>query len=624
MAAVSGRLAAPEVPSALLRDRGMRMLFAVAVLGAAWYAWPAAGLPLKIAGYWPIQVALDLVLAAGSWQVYRHPGAPAATRRFWRAMTIAAGLFTVGDLVQTVQSAGDPTVRGLISGNLHLILIVAGASVPLWAMLTHPIRVTGRQRLVFWLDAATVMTAAAGIIWSFLVSSAVGAGTGPMLLNSALAAIMLIIFFGITKLILGGDAPFRPVAAGIALVGVALTALGAGVDGLAATTHPALFMLSSFVPCVIMAACPRAQAVEMRVDPTSAQRHRRRPFSLLPYAAVLVTYAAGLLSLADDGLSTRSWGLVFGSLLVTTVVLGRQITSFVDNAVLLRRLGEQESRFRSLIEHSSDLTVITDRQGRMIFTSPAVTRMLGYAPEELLGSALRDLLHPEDPPGAADADGSWQGRVRHKDGSWRWLDVVATDRHDDPSVRGLISNARDITEARAFQERLRFDATHDALTGLANRTLFHHRIAEAAGQPDAEALTGVLAIDLDDFKIINDTLGHHVGDRVLATVAERLYGCVRADSDTVARLGGDEFAVILTGTTAAEAAAAADRIVATLTEPATVEGHVLAVRASVGVATGPSAQARTLLRAADAAMYEAKRSGKGSMAVAAQESTARP
>jgi diguanylate cyclase (GGDEF)-like protein/PAS domain S-box-containing protein len=309
--------------------------------------------------------------------------------------------------------------------------------------------------------------------------------------------------------------------------------------------------------------------------------------------------------------------MVFGSLLVTMVVLGRQITSFVDNAVLLRRLGEQESRFRSLIEHSSDLTVITDRRGRMIFTSPAVTRMLGYASEELLGSALRDLLHPEDPPGT-DTDGSWQGRVRHKDGSWRWLDVVATDRHDDPSVRGLISNARDITEARAFQEQLHFDATHDALTGLANRTLFHRRIADAAEQPDAGALTGVLAIDLDDFKIINDTLGHHVGDRVLATVAERLSGCVRADSDTVARLGGDEFAVILTGTTAAEAATAADRIVAALTEPTTVEGHVLAVRASVGVATGLGAQARTLLRAADAAMYEAKRSGKGSMAVAAQ------
>jgi diguanylate cyclase (GGDEF)-like protein len=126
----------------------------------------------------------------------------------------------------------------------------------------------------------------------------------------------------------------------------------------------------------------------------------------------------------------------------------------------------------------------------------------------------------------------------------------------------------------------------------------------------------VLAVDLDDFKIINDTLGHHVGDRVLVTAAERLSRCVRAGTDTVARLGGDEFAVILTGTTAAEAAATAERIVAALTEPATVEGHTLIVRASVGVATGPGTAARTLLRAADAAMYEAKRSGKGTMAVA--------
>ncbi len=612
----TSRGTAPRVPTALLRDRGVRALLATALLGTAWYAWPVAGLSVLIAGYWPVQVALDVVLAVGSWQVYRDPSAPAGTRRFWRAMTIAAVLFATGDLVQTVQSARDHTVLGLLSGNLHLAFIVAGMVLPLGAMLTHPIRAGGRQRLVFWLDAATVMTAAAGLIWAFMLSATVGAGVGLILLNSLLAAIMLILFFGITKLILGGDAPFRPVAAGIALVGVALTALGVGVDGLAATAHPTVFMLSSFLPCVIMASCPRAQLVEMRLAATAPPRRRRRPFSLLPYGAALATYAAGLVSLAGEGLSARSWGLVLGSLAVTLVVLGRQITSFVDNAVLLRRLGEQESRFRSLIEHSSDLTVITDRQGRMTFTSPAVTRMLGYAPEELLGSPLSHLVHPDE-LALASAGGSWQGRVRHKDGSWRWLDVVATDRYDDPSVGGLISNARDITDARAFQERLHFDATHDALTGLANRTLFHARIAEAAAQPDPAARTGVLAIDLDDFKIINDTLGHHVGDRVLATAADRLRACVRTGSDTVARLGGDEFAVILTGTTPAEAAATAERIVAALTEPVTGVGHVLVVRASGGVAPGPGGPARTRRRAADAAMYEAKRSGKGTMAVAA-------
>ena len=603
------------VPATLLRDRGMQALLAVAVLGTVWYAWPVAGLPVLIAGYWPVQVGLDVVLATGSWRVARHPAASPSTRRFWWAMTVAAVLFTAGDLVQTVQSARDLTVQGLLSGHLHLAFVVAGVLVPLGAMLTHPVRASGRQRLIFWLDAATVMVAVAGFLWAFMLSTALGGGTGLMLLNSLLAAVMLMLFFGITRLVLGGDAPFRPVAAVIALVGVALTAIGAGVDGLAATAHPALFMLAGFVPCVIMAACPWAQAVEMRVAATAPPRGPRRPFSLLPYLAALTTYAAGLLSLVGDGLSARSWGLVLSSVLVTLVVLGRQIVSFVDNARLLRRLGEQESRFRSLIEHSSDLTVITDRQGLTTFVSPAVTRMLGYAPEEILGARLRDLLHPGDPLTATDG-GSWQGRARHKDGTWRWLDVVATDRHDDPSVRGLISNARDITEARAFQERLAFEATHDALTGLANRTLFHRRIAEAAARPDAGELAGVLAVDLDDFKIVNDTLGHHVGDRVLVTAAERLSRCVRAGTDTVARLGGDEFAVILTGTTAAEAAATAERIVAALTVPAAVEGHTLIVRASVGVATGPGTAARTLLRAADAAMYEAKRSGKGTMAVA--------
>ncbi|AGZ42649.1 diguanylate cyclase domain-containing protein [Actinoplanes friuliensis] len=599
-----------RVLPAFLRDPGMRALAAVLVLGSLWYSFPVLGLEVLIAGFWPIQVGLDVVLALTSWRVSRDPAAPASTRRFWRSMALAAAVFTVGDVVQTVQSAADLTVGALLSGNLHLAFIVIGVSMPLWAMLTHPIRATGRERLRFWLDAATVLTAAASFLWAFLISQLMGAEPSLLVLNSLLATIMLIIFFGIAKLILGGNAPFRRVAATIALVGVVLTAIGAGLDGLGATEHPALFMLASFVPCVIMAACPRAQTVEMRLTGPGEERRRRKPFSLMPYGAALSIYATGLFSLATEGLSLRSWGLVIGSLAVTLLVLGRQIAAFLDNAMLLRRLGEQERRFRSLIEHSSDLTVITDRRGLVTFSSPAVTRMLGYAPEELLGSPMQALVHPDDLP--APAGGPWQGRVRHHDGTWRYLDVMATDRYDDPSVSGLISNARDITEARAFQEQLRFDATHDMLTGLANRALFHRGLDEA----DGDDLIGVLAIDLDDFKIINDTLGHHIGDRVLTVAAERLRACVREDTDLVARLGGDEFAVILRGTTAGEASATAGRIVAALMEPATIEGNTLAVKASVGVATGPARTAQLLLRAADTAMYDAKRSGKGTLAIA--------
>ena len=124
----------------------------------------------------------------------------------------------------------------------------------------------------------------------------------------------------------------------------------------------------------------------------------------------------------------------------------------------------------------------------------------------------------------------------------------------------------------------------------------------------------MLAIDLDDFKQVNDSLGHHVGDALLVSVAGRLLSGARP-GDTVARLGGDEFAVLLTPASAADATAVAERILAVLADPATVDGHRLSVRASIGVATGPAMDAARLLRAADVAMYEAKQGGKGRVAV---------
>jgi diguanylate cyclase (GGDEF)-like protein len=160
-------------------------------------------------------------------------------------------------------------------------------------------------------------------------------------------------------------------------------------------------------------------------------------------------------------------------------------------------------------------------------------------------------------------------------------------------------NARLLAEVTAYQDRLRHEATHDPLTGLANRALFAERIAEAGGT------AAILIIDLDGFKAVNDTLGHHAGDTLLRAVADRLRGRVRA-GDTVARLGGDEFAVLLPDAPRAHADDLVRRLHEAFAEPVPIEAARVPIRASIGVAHGSLARAEELLRDADIAMYATK------------------
>ena len=175
-------------------------------------------------------------------------------------------------------------------------------------------------------------------------------------------------------------------------------------------------------------------------------------------------------------------------------------------------------------------------------------------------------------------------RARHADGSWRTLEAIAKNLLDDPAVGGVVVNYRDITERKALEEQLRHQAFHDVLTGLANRSLFRDRLGHALARAARGALpTAVLYLDLDDFKAINDRLGHAEGDRLLVAVGERLLTATRA-GDTVARLGGDEFAIIVEETDPTEAAQAATRILQALAPPFDVGGREIVARASIGIA----------------------------------------
>ena len=302
-------------------------------------------------------------------------------------------------------------------------------------------------------------------------------------------------------------------------------------------------------------------------------------------------------------------------------ILGRLERETAERSRAEKALRSSEERFRALVQESSDIVAVTDEFGAVTYVSPAVERVLGYPPERYAGIEQRDLIHPDDQDRlvrewlAVVAGGGElliELRVLHANGSWRWHEVAMRNLLHNPAVNGLVYNYRDITERKAYQEQLAYDASHDALTGLANRATFLRVLDNSCGRDHGEH-TAVLYVDLDGFKQINDDLGHEAGDTVLRTVAAGLRRGVR-DGDTVGRIGGDEFGVVMPGLRGSQSAidiavAVAERVIAQLDPPITIMDQPVQVGASVGIAVSGHghASADDLLRQADAAMYLAKR-----------------
>jgi diguanylate cyclase (GGDEF)-like protein/PAS domain S-box-containing protein len=273
---------------------------------------------------------------------------------------------------------------------------------------------------------------------------------------------------------------------------------------------------------------------------------------------------------------------------------------------------------RALVEHSGDAIAILDADGRLQEPSGAVQDVLGRRPATLRGARLAELAHPDD----ADAVEALRSehppreaalRIRHPGGFWLPVRAGVADLRSDRAVGGLVLRMRDASEQRELESRLRERALHDALTGLPNRALFLDRIEQALQRTARhDELVAVAFVDLDDFKAINDTLGHAAGDELLVGVAERLREELRG-MDTAARLGGDEFAVLLHGLPEhTEVVRIAERLLAALSEPHDLGGEPRRVLPSIGVSIGgDGVSAEDLMRRADAAMYAAKRAGKG-------------
>jgi diguanylate cyclase (GGDEF)-like protein/PAS domain S-box-containing protein len=298
--------------------------------------------------------------------------------------------------------------------------------------------------------------------------------------------------------------------------------------------------------------------------------------------------------------------------------LQRQVTEAQIRAV-------DERRLAALVRNASDVVAVLDVDSTLTYVTPSSAGMLGREPDELVGQRLVDLLVEEErerfsmlltsrTPGGERKLGA---RMTHRDGREIIVEGVLTDLLDDPAVNGLLLTVRDVTEQRRLEERLSFQAFHDSLTGLANRQLFTDRLAHALERRGAarERLF-VLFCDLDDFKNVNDSLGHNVGDQVLAAASTRFGEAVRS-GDTAARLGGDEFAILLEDSDLDSATAVAERVQTLLAEPLEVDGRRITVRVSIGIAQAIPGESvpEEVLRNADVAMYWAKDRGKSAVAV---------
>jgi len=367
--------------------------------------------------------------------------------------------------------------------------------------------------------------------------------------------------------------------------------------------------------------------------------------------AVTLVLTFGILSLTFPGFHLPTDGVYSLNLkewvrgLAALVLLFDIYTVYQQRELqrIRRQLGERERLFQLITENAADMIAVIDRNGQRLYNSPAYQKVLGYDPEELAATSSMDQIHPEDRArvleAAEKARNTGRGerleyRIRHKDGSWRFIESTASAiRSPEGETEGLVIVNRDITERKRAEEKLDHLSFHDGLTNLPNRALFLDRLQRAITQArrHSDFRFAVLFIDIDEFKVFNDSLGHVAGDALLIQIAQRLTVCLRgADTvsrprlgdtpeilsgeSTLARPGGDEFTVLIEELhDPSDTIRVAERIQQKLAVPFDLNGQEIVLTVSIGIAFSSSAgaEAQDVLGDAEIAMYRAKSTGKG-------------
>jgi diguanylate cyclase (GGDEF)-like protein/PAS domain S-box-containing protein len=479
------------------------------------------------------------------------------------------------------------------------------------------------------LDAWIIAAAAALILWLVLMD-AYASGSG---LTSAQRAFAIaypagdVLLLALAVRLLFAFRTRSPAnlllfgAVGSMLIGDVLFALG---DLRLGAAHGGVANACILISYVLLGAAGLHRSVAAPVEPADAEVTVRPTRLVLLILAALVP---PMLAIANEVGWWRQPDAIF-SVAIATIVVSTLVIVRMWALTRVERAGVElrgRNRFESMIAHSQDVVAVAQPDGILEYLSPASTLQWGFEPETRVGTRLSVLVPSDDRarlnehltlaaalPRAGNHE--FDLRLRRQDGIVRENEVVATNLIGETGINGLVITFHDVTEQKKLERELQHQAFHDSLTELANRALFFDRVEHALVRHRRDLLgkVAVLFIDLDDFKSVNDGLGHRFGDELLIAVGERLRECLRP-GDTAARLGGDEFAVLLEDQADLEdAKRVAQRLLEVLQLPASVGTLELAVPASIGIAVAEiGTTPQDLLRDADIAMYTAKAKGKG-------------
>jgi len=595
---------------------------------AAWLAfgWGGANTTVRFDDIGEFVIAF-LAAAACTYTAIRHRG---RTRLAWTLLGGSALAWGAGQVVWSYfellkgQLAPFPSFADL--GYLSAMpLAMAGVL----CFPAAPSKVTSLTRTV--LDALLIGGSFLIISWTTVLGTVYRGGTGSLQtdliglaypIGDVLIATIVVIFAA--RAPRGARLPLYLLAGGL----VANLLSDSGFAYLTATNRYGTGSVidAGWAAGYLLIAIAALFAASTPVLPAGAEGPPGRPGLLLPYLPVVAAAVVGGIEWFKPGDLDP---VVFWSLMaVTILVVVRQYLALSDNLGLNRQLAakaaeqaEGQEHFRSLVQNSSDVITLVGRDGLVRYQSATVERILGYSEIELVGTAFGDLVHPDDQlqvlrkideainiPGLPLA---LECRLRRKDDSYCSAEVTITNLLDLPAVRGLVLNTRDVSERKTLEAKLTHQAFHDPLTDLPNRAAFRIHLDHALDD-EGERRIAVLFLDLDDFKAVNDILGHDTGDKLLAAVGARIASTLRP-GDTVARLGGDEFAVLLKNMEDEHIATrVAERITRQFIAPFGIGGKKITVHASIGIAGLVSGQeaAEELIRNADVAMYIAKTKGK--------------
>ena len=595
-------------------------LVVAAVLTAAYCAAPAGGVADSIRAAAPL-VAAGAILVGLSRHHPRRSGS-------WMLLTIASIAAACGHVVWSVLSErNSETFPSLADGFYALFWVMALAAIVMQVRAALP-----ESDTLGGLEVGVVAIAVGVGIWLVVVE--------PYLSNSE---------FGFAPTLWAGIVPFVGALAFAASVRLATTVgfrafapvslmVGLGTVLAGDIMRGALELRDDFGsgsavgaaaiigPLVIAAAALHPSVAEAPDEGNRADVLDVAHTIGLTVAVLAPTTVLLALTISDLGTLTTRIVISIASIVSVVLALARMWSLLEAVRGLTERRGQD--RLAAMVEHSSDVVMLVDETGDIKYASPGLGWTLGHRAADWIGRPLIDMIAEEDRAAAAgefeqlfgvgtENTIRFESSLVRVDGQRRRMEATFANLLGGDAVDGIVATFRDVTEQRDLERRLSHRAYHDELTGLANRALFLDRMDHAlrVHRPDEDPVV-VLFVDLDDFKSVNDALGHGVGDQLLRAIADRITDTT-GSGDTPARLGGDEFAVLLEDRGGVDRALdVAERLLARLRAPVRLAGYDLTALASVGVAVAvPGMTTTSLLRDADIAMYEAKRAGKGQIKI---------